>query len=206
VDDHQVVRLGLANLLGTVPHFTVVGEAGTVSAAVAEARSCRPDVVIMDVRLPDGSGVDACREIRSLRPQARVIMLTSYSDEDAVLASIMAGAAGYVLKQVDPQRLIEAVETVAQGGSLLDPGITETVMRWMRHIGIHGPGDALSHQERRIVTLIGEGKTNREIAEALYLSEHTVKAYVSHILHKLHLTRRTEAAAYAARHWPDAPA
>lgn len=206
VDDHQVVRLGLANLFGTVPQFTVVGEAGTVAAAVAEARRSLPDVVIMDVRLPDGSGVDACREIRSLQPQARVIMLTSFADEDAVLASIMAGAAGYVLKQVDPRRLVEAVQTVAQGGSLLDPDITEPVLAWMRRVGSHGAGDILSEQDRRVLALIAEGKTNRDIGGALYLSEHTVKTHVSQLLHKLHLHRRAEAAAYAARRRPDTSA
>ncbi|HZT07376.1 MAG TPA: response regulator transcription factor [Chloroflexota bacterium] len=202
VDDHHVVRLGLASLFATVPHFSVVGEAGTIAEAVARVRECEPNVVIMDVRLPDGSGVEACREIRSERPDVRVIMLTSYADRDAVVASIMAGAAGYLLKQTEPNRLIDAVNSVALGGSLLDPGITETVLDWMRHLGpqdVDDPLAGLSEQERKILPLIAEGKTNREIAGDLYLSEHTVKTYVSNILQKLQLTRRAEAAAYIAQ-------
>jgi DNA-binding NarL/FixJ family response regulator len=202
VDDHNVVRLGLTSLFGTVPHFKVVGEASSSAGAVSEARKTLPDVVIMDVRLPDGSGVEACREIRSIRPQTRVIMLTSYSDEDAILDSILAGAAGYLLKQIEPSRLIEAVEEVANGGSLLDPAVTQTVLTWMRRHGTLDPTDplaTLTEPERRILPLIASGKTNREIATTLYLSEHTVKSYVSNILQKLHLNRRAEAAAFIAR-------
>ena len=205
VDDHHVVRLGLAALFATVPRLSVVGEAGTIAEAVAQARQLEPTVVVMDVRLPDGSGVEACREIRSERPDTRVIMLTSYADRDAVVASIMAGAAGYLLKQTEPERLIEAVKTVAEGGSLLDPTITESVLDWMRTLGPQGANDplaGLSEQQRRILPLIAEGKTNREIAAELYLSEHTVKTYVSTILQKLQLTRRAEAAAYIAQHRP----
>jgi DNA-binding NarL/FixJ family response regulator len=202
VDDHRVVRLGLRTLFETVAHFSVVGEAGTVATAIAEARRAQPDVILMDVRLPDGSGVEACREIRSERPRTRVLMLTSYTDEDAVVASIMAGAAGYLLKQTDPERLVEAVEIVARGGSLLDPAITQTVLQWMRRLGAQASDDpltGLSDQERKILPLLAEGKTNREIAGVLYLSEHTVKTYVSNILQKLHLSRRAEAAAFIAR-------
>ncbi|HWP29615.1 MAG TPA: response regulator transcription factor [Chloroflexota bacterium] len=202
VDDHRVVRLGLRALFETVPQFVVVGEAGTVAEALVAARQGQPDVVVMDVRLPDGSGVEACREIRSERPRTRVLMLTSYADEDAVVASIMAGAAGYLLKQSDPDRLIEAVEIVARGGSLLDPAVTQTVLQWIQRLGtraIEDPLLALSDQERRILPLLAEGKTNREIAAELYLSEHTVKTYVSNILQKLHLSRRAEAAAFIAR-------
>lgn len=202
VDDHRVVRLGLRALFETVPQFVVVGEAGTVAEALVAARQGHPDVVVMDVRLPDGSGVEACREIRSERPRTRVLMLTSYADEDAVVASIMAGAAGYLLKQSDPDRLIEAVEIVARGGSLLDPAVTQTVLQWIQRLGtraIEDPLLALSDQERRILPLLAEGKTNREIAAELYLSEHTVKTYVSNILQKLHLSRRAEAAAFIAR-------
>jgi two-component system response regulator DevR len=205
VDDHQIVRLGLRNLFETVPHFLVVGEAGSVAAAVVEARRCRPDVVLMDVRLPDGSGVEACREIRSELPHTRVLMLTSYADEQAAIASIVAGAAGYLLKQTDPERLIEAVELVADGGSLLDPAVTETVLHWMQRAGgeaLDDPLAGLSEQERKILPLIAEGKTNREIATALYLSEYTVKTYVSSLLQKLHLARRSEAAAFIARRQP----
>ena len=128
VDNHQIVRIGLATLFRTVPHFLVVGEAGTVVEAVAQARQCAPDVVLMDVRLPDGSGIEACRQIRSERPAARVLMLTSYSDEEAVIASIMAGAAGYLLKDTDAEKLIEGIEAIARGGSLLDPAVTQTVL------------------------------------------------------------------------------
>jgi DNA-binding NarL/FixJ family response regulator len=205
VDDHRVVRLGLKALFETVPHFTVVGEAGAAAEAVAQARELHPDVVIMDVRLGDGSGIEACREIRSEHPETRVFMLTSYSDEDAIVASIMAGAAGYILKQIEPERLIEAVEMVADGKSLLDPGVTDSVLGWMRRIAAQGANDpndplgGLSDQERHILPLIAEGKTNREIAGALNLSEYTVKTYVSNILQKLHMTRRSEAAAFIAR-------
>ena len=205
VDDHRVVRLGLRTLFGTVPHFAVVGEAGSIAEAVVEARRCQPDVVLMDVRLPDGSGVEACREIRSEQPHVRVLMLTSYADEDAVVASIMAGAAGYLLKQTDPERLVEAIKTVARGDSLLDAAVTQTVLQWMRRLGAQATDDPLaelSDQERKILPLIAEGKTNREIAAGLYLSEHTVKTYVSSILQKLHLTRRAEAAAFIARRRP----
>ncbi|HLH21159.1 MAG TPA: response regulator transcription factor [Chloroflexota bacterium] len=204
VDDHRVVRLGLRTLFETAPQFNVVAEAGTVAEAVLAARRSQPDVVVMDIRLPDGSGVEACREIRSARPRTRVLMLTSYADEDAVVASIMAGAAGYLLKQTDPERLVEATELVAGGGSLLDPAVTQTVLQWMRRLGTQAPSDpliSLSDQERKILPLLAEGKTNREIAAQLYLSEHTVKTYVSNILQKLHLSRRAEAAAYIARRY-----
>lgn len=201
VDDHRVVRLGLGTLFGTVSGVRVVGEAGSVAEALAEAGRCRPDVVIMDLRLPDGSGVEACREIRSERPEVQVIMLTSYADEEAVIASIMAGAAGYLLKQSEPERLIEAVEIAARGGSLLDPAIARTVLDWMQRVGTADALDplaGLSEQERRVLPLLAEGRTNRQIAAALQLSEHTVKSYVSNILQKLHLSRRAEAAAFIA--------
>ncbi|HEY3062954.1 MAG TPA: response regulator transcription factor [Chloroflexota bacterium] len=200
VDDHWLVRLGLTSLFANLRHFAVVAEAETAAAAIATAREHRPDVVIMDVRLPDGSGVDACRQIRSDNPTTRVVMLTSFADEDAVVAAILAGASGYLLKQSEPERLIAAVETAAAGGSLLDPAVTDTVLRWMR--GTASGGDAsgrLSEQERKILPLIAEGKTNREIGAQLFLSEHTVKTYVSSLLKKLQLARRAEAAAYIAR-------
>ncbi len=202
VDNHQIVRIGLATLFRTVPHFLVVGEAGTVAEAVAQARQCAPDVVLMDVRLPDGSGIEACRQIRSERPEARVLMLTSYSDEEAVIASIMAGAAGYLLKDTDAEKLIEGIEAIARGSSLLDPAVTQTVLSWMQRPGAQVPGDplsALSEREREILPLITEGKTNREIALRLSLSEHSVKSYVSNILQKLRLARRAEAVAFMAR-------
>ena len=205
VDDHQVVRLGLATLFETVPGVKVVGEAGSMAEAVAQARRCRPDVVLMDVRLPDGSGVEACREIRSQQPETHVVMLTSYGDEDAVVASIMAGAAGYLLKHADVNRLVDAVQSVSRGESLLDPAITELVLNRVRRLTAQAGDDplaGLSEQERKILPLIAEGKTNREIAAALCLSEFTVKKYLSHIFQKLNLARRSEAAAFIARHQP----
>jgi two-component system response regulator DevR len=205
VDDHKLVVIGLRTLLGTVQGFSVVGEASSVAEAVAEARRCRPDVVIMDLRLPDGSGVEACRDIRSELPGTRVLMLTSYEDSDAVVGAITAGAAGYLLKQTDPERLIEAVDIVASGGSLLDSSVTESVLEWMRAQASRGsaaqddPLALLSEQERRILPLVAQGKTNREIASELQLSESTVKTYISYVLQKLHMARRAEIAAFASR-------
>jgi two-component system response regulator DevR len=201
VDDHWLVRLGLTNLFSSLHQFALVADASTVAGAITAARTHSPDVVIMDVRLPDGSGIDACRQIRSDNPQTRVIMLTSFSDEDAVIAAILAGASGYLLKQSDPERLIAAVETAAAGGSLHDSAVTDTVLQWMRGAAAtaRNSADRLSEQERKILPLIAEGKTNRQIAGELFLSEHTVKTYVSNLLKKLQLVRRAEAAAYIAR-------
>ena len=204
VDDHEVLRLGLRTLFDTAGGFLVVGEAGTVAEGIAQARAQRPDVAIVDLRLPDGSGVEACREIRSERPETRVVVLTSYSDEDAVISSIVSGAAGYLLKQTPPRQLVEAVRTVALGGSLLDPAVTGGVLDRLKRAGTRGAEDplvvaGLSPQERNILPLIAEGKTNREIAEVLVLSERTIKTYVSNILQKLQLSRRSEAAAFSAR-------
>src|SRR6266511_2774802 len=203
VDDHEVVRVGLRALLSTVPGFTVVGEADSVASAIQAARRWRPDVVAMDVRLLDGSGVEACREIRSEFPEVRVIMLTSFADEEAVFASILAGASGYLLKQARGQALIDAVEAVWRGGSLLDPAVTRQVLERVRRLGdreVDEELSRLSEQERKILPLIAEGKTNREIAAALSLSDRTVKSYVSNILTKLNLSRRAEAAAFITRH------
>jgi DNA-binding NarL/FixJ family response regulator len=201
VDDHEVVRAGLSALLGRHPGLQVVGEASSADQAVAAAADCSPDVVIMDVRLPDRSGVEACREIRALHPRTKVLILTSYPDEEAVFAAILAGASGYLLKQTRGQALVEAVEAVGRGDSLLDPSITEKVLERIRKLGI-GALDpelaALSEQERRILTLIAEGKTNKEIAKEVCLSDKTVKNYVSSILGKLQLGRRSAAAAYLA--------
>ena len=204
IDDHEVLRLGLRTLFDTAGGFLVVGEAGTVAEGIAQARAQRPDVAIVDLRLPDGSGVEACREIRSERPETRVVVLTSYSDEDAVISSIVSGAAGYLLKQTPPRQLVEAVRTVALGGSLLDPAVTGVVLDRLKRAGSRGAEDplvvaGLSPQERNILPLIAEGKTNREIAEVLVLSERTIKTYVSNILQKLQLSRRSEAAAFSAR-------
>jgi DNA-binding NarL/FixJ family response regulator len=201
VDDHRVVRMGLVTLFENVSHVAVIGEAGTAAEAIAQARSGRPDVVIMDVRLPDGSGIEACREIRSERPDTKVLMLTSYADQDAIVGSLMAGAAGYLLKQSDPKQLIEAVDTVAGGGSLLDPAVIQTVVEWIRQPDSHtleDPMTSLSPQERKVLPLVAAGRTNRDIAGVLGLSEHTVKTHVSHILEKLHLARRVDAAAFVA--------
>ncbi len=202
VDDHKVLRIGLASLFQTVPSVEVVAEAGSAEEAINEALRTNPDVVLMDVRLPGGDGVEACRAIIAERPQTRIIMLTSYPDEDAVIASIMAGAAGYLLKQTDPERLIEAVERVAAGASLLDPEVTRAALEFMRRGGSSQVDDSLaslSEQERRILPLIAEGKTNREIGAELSLSPHTVKTYVSSIFQKLHLARRSQAAAFVGR-------
>jgi two-component system response regulator DevR len=202
VDDHPVFRLGLAALLRTVPDMELVGEAETTQAAVELADRLEPDVVLMDVRLRAGTGVEACREIRSRRPTTRILMLTSFSDEEAVITSLLAGASGYLLKDSEPAQLIDAIETLARGGSLLDQSTTATLLAWMRREGTTSGADplaGLSIQERNILPLIAEGKINREIAATLSLSEHTVKTYVSNILQKLQLTRRSELAAFIAR-------
>jgi len=200
VDDHEVVRMGLKTLLDRREGFSVVGEAGTVAEAIDTARQTRPDVIVMDIRLPDGNGVEACREIRGELPETKVIMLTSYADDEAVYGSIMAGASGYLLKLTRGQSLAEAIERVARGESLLDPSVTEKVLARMRSLAL-GEGDelaALSGQERKILGLIAEGKTNKEIAGEIFLSDKTVKNYVSSILSKLNLRRRSEAAAFIA--------
>jgi DNA-binding NarL/FixJ family response regulator len=204
VDDHEVVRMGLRTLLEKRPGFLVVGEAGTAEESVEAAAQSQPDVVVMDIRLPDGSGVDACREIRDQRPETQVIMLTSYADDEALYGSIMAGASGYLLKQTRGQSLSDAIERVARGESLLDPAVTNKVLDRMRQLA-RGETDELAmltEQERRILELIAEGKTNKEIAKDVYLSDKTVKNYVSSILNKLHLRRRSEAAAFIAERRP----
>ncbi len=203
VDDHEVVRQGLVALLDRRDGFQVVAEAGTVAEAVAEARKHEPDVVVMDVRLPDGSGIEACREIRAELPGTRVVMLTSYPDEEAVLSAIVAGAAGYLLKQIRARDLVSALEAVGRGESLLDPAVTEKVLERVRRIATGGQADelaALTPQEQKILMLVAEGKTNKEIAAEIFLSDKTVKNYVSSILSKLNLERRAQAAAFVARH------
>ncbi|MBV9120455.1 MAG: response regulator transcription factor [Chloroflexi bacterium] len=200
VDDHSVVRLGLENVFAVFENIEVVCEAGTVADALIEARRCKPDVILMDVRLPDGDGVQACRDILAQMPEVKVLMLTSYSDEEALVASVMAGASGYLLKRSDPARLVEAVERVAAGASLIDPDVTGTILRLVREGADETPDPlaVLSKQERVVLPLVVEGKTNREIASALSLSPHTVKAHVSSILDKLNLQRRVEIAALVA--------
>ena len=202
VDDHEVVRLGLKNLLERREQFIVVGEAGSVAEAISVAHAMKPDVIVMDIRLPDGDGVEATREIRGERPETKVLMLTSYADDEAIYGSIMAGASGYLLKQTRGQNLAEAIERVANGESLLDAAVTEKVLERMRSLA-RGEADELApltDQERKVLAGIAEGKTNKEIAAEVFLSDKTVKNYVSSILSKLNLRRRSEAAAFMAEH------
>jgi two-component system, NarL family, response regulator DevR len=203
VDDHEVVRDGVKALLQATDDIIVTAEASSVREAVDEADRARPDVVVMDVRLADGSGIEATREIRARHPKTSVIMLTSFADDEALFASIMAGASGYVLKQVKGGELVRAIRTVGKGESLLDPAVTSAVLDRLRK-GKHLLRDEklarLSPQEERILSLVADGKTNREIGEELHLAEKTVKNYVSSILSKLEVARRAEAAAYLARH------
>jgi DNA-binding NarL/FixJ family response regulator len=200
LDDHEVVRTGLRSLLETDEDLEVVGEAGTVHDALVRIPLAKPDVAILDVRLPDGTGIEVCRDIRSEHPDIACLMLTSYADDEALLAAVMAGAAGYVLKQVSGSDLVADVKKVGSGGSLLDHRLTERVLERLRR----GPHEderlaALTAQERKILDGIAEGKTNRQIGEELYLAEKTVKNYVSNLLAKLGMQRRTEAAVFATR-------
>jgi two-component system, NarL family, response regulator DevR len=200
LDDHEVVRTGLRALLEAGADITVVGEAGTVEEALARLPSTKPDVAILDVRLPDGSGVEVCREIRSTSPEIACVMLTSYADDEALIASIMAGAAGYVLKQVGSLDLLDTIRRAGAGQSLLDPALTERVLERLREGPQVDPRLAsLTPQERRILDLIAEGRTNRQIAETMFLAEKTIKNYVSNLLAKLGMERRTQAASFAAR-------
>ena len=201
VDDHEVVRLGLRSLLTRTGKMEVVAEAGSVSEAIGEAARHHPDVVLMDLRLPDGSGVDACREILCARPDTRVLFLTSYSDEEAVVSTVLAGAAGYLLKEIGSKALVNAIEVVHQGQSILDPKVTTAVMdRMLTQAKTEaGPTQAnarnLSPQESRILVLVVDGKTNKEIAKELGLSDKTVKNYLSNAFQKLDVRRRSHAAA-----------
>jgi len=202
-DDHEVVREGLRVLIARQETMSVVGEAGTVAEAIEAAARSKPDVVIMDVRLPDGSGVEACRAIRETRPETKVIMLTSYADDDALFASIIAGASGYLLKQTRGQAVVDAITVVAAGGSLLDPDVTGKVLERVRQSRDEDPALAsLTEQERKVLAGLAEGHTNREIGEKMFLAEKTVKNYVSRILDKLGLSRRAEAAAFMAKRRP----
>ena len=200
LDDHEVVRAGIRSLLEAEEDVEVVGEAGTAADALVRIPLARPDVAILDVRLPDGSGVAVCREVRSEHPEIACLMLTSYADDEALLASVMAGASGYVLKQVGVRDLVADVRKVAAGETLLDPRLTERVLERIRR----GPQEderltSLTPQERRILDCIAEGKTNRQIGAELFLAEKTVKNYVSNLLAKLGMQRRTEAAVFATR-------
>ena len=202
VDDHEIVRQGLRALLEAEDDIEVVTEADSGPSAVSLASAHQPDVVVMDVRMPGGSGVEACRAIRDERPDAQVIMLTSFSDDEALFNSIMAGAAGFVLKQIRGRDLVDAIRTVASGKSLLDPDVTKRVLERLRKAKFDEKDPKLarlSPQEERILDMVGEGLTNREIAGRIHLSDKTVKNYVSTILQKLEVARRAEAASYVAR-------
>lgn len=201
LDDHEVVRRGLRELLESDGDIEVVGESGLAQEAARRIPALKPDVMVLDVRLPDGSGIDVCRDIRAAHPEIAALILTSYNDDEALFASIMAGAAGYLLKQVRGTDLLETVRRVAAGQSLLDPAVTQQVLDRLRNGPQEDPAlAALTSQERKILTLIGEGMTNRQIAETMFLAEKTVKNYVSALLAKLGLERRTQAAVFAAKH------
>jgi two-component system, NarL family, response regulator DevR len=200
LDDHEVVRAGIRALLDNEDDIEVVGEAGTAADALVRIPLAKPSVAILDVRLPDGNGVEVCRQIRSDHPEVVCLMLTSYADDEALLASVMAGAAGYVLKQVGGRDLVADIREVARGGTLLDPRLTERVLERIRR----GPQvderlASLTRQERRILDCIADGLTNRQIGEQMFLAEKTVKNYVSNLLAKLGMQRRTEAAVFATR-------
>lgn len=200
LDDHEILRLGVRELLSAEPDIDVIGEAGTAASALARLPALRPDVAVLDVRLPDGDGVAVCREIRSKLPETACLMLTAYGDDRALLGAIMAGAAGYVTKQTCGADLVSAVRAVASGQSTLDPQASRQVMDRLRnHMADADPVAGLSAQEKRVLELIGEGLTNRQIAERMFLAEKTVKNYVSALLTKLGMHRRSQAAAFVAR-------
>lgn len=203
VDDHEIVRLGLKALLDRHPNFEVVAEAGTARDAVEKVEAFSPDVVVMDIRLPGGSGIEACEEISVRFPDAKVIMLTSYAEDEMLFSAIRAGAAGYVLKQIGGEDLIKAIEAVGRGEALLDPAVTQRIFQEVRKAAKEEEASAfsaLTQQEKHVLLLVSEGKTNREIAKALFLGEGTVRNYVSSILSKLGVSNRAEAAAYAVEH------
>jgi DNA-binding NarL/FixJ family response regulator len=203
LDDHEIVRRGVKDMLEAEPDITVVGEAGTAASALARIPALRPDVAVLDVRLPDGDGVTVCREIRSRMPEVACLMLTSFGDDEALFDAIMAGAAGYVLKQIRGTDLVGAVRTVAAGESMLDPEAASKVLARMRDQATKtDPLAGLTPQERKILELIGDGLTNRQIGEQMYLAEKTVKNYVSALFAKLGVERRTQAAVYASRVFP----
>ncbi|MBH0190944.1 MAG: response regulator transcription factor [Nitrospira sp.] len=198
VDDHEIVRVGLRSVLGQKHGIAVVGESASMAEAVALAGKLRPDVILMDIRLPDGSGVNACREILAAHQEIQVIFLTSYADDDSVLAAVMAGARGYVLKEIDSTSLVRAIHGVVEGQSILDPAVTDRALRWLRGFATDQdlPSGKLSAQEERVLALVAEGKTNKEIASALNLSDKTVKNYLATVFQKLRITRRAQAAAF----------
>ncbi|MGH3498060.1 MAG: response regulator [Nocardioidaceae bacterium] len=199
LDDHEIVRRGLAELFGAEADMKIVGEAGTAAEALARIPAAKPDVAVLDARLPDGSGIDVCRDLRSVDPDLRCLILTSYDDDQAVYAAVMAGAAGYVLKEVRGSRLVEGVRNVAAGQSLLDPAVTERVLRRLREGKSEDTRLArLSEREREVLALIADGLTNRQIGDRMFLAEKTVKNYVSSLLAKLGMERRTQAAVFGA--------
>jgi DNA-binding NarL/FixJ family response regulator len=203
VDDHEVVRLGLKVLLEQSDHFEVVGEANNAKEAVEIAGEFRPDIVLMDIRLPGASGIEACEEITQLYPEVRVVMLTSYAEDEMLFSAIRAGASGYLLKQINSEDLIHSLESVRRGDALLDPSVTQRVFQEVRRAVKEEEASAfaiLSQQEKHVLILVSEGKTNREIAKSLFLGEGTVRNYVSSILSKLGASNRAEAAAYAVEH------
>lgn len=202
VDDHEVVRAGLRTVLRQSQGILVVGEAATAAEAVRQASRCQPDVVLMDARLPDGSGVDACKAIREQSPDVRVLFLTSFSDESIVLAAVFGGADGYLLKHVNTASLLQAIRSVASGHSILDSSVTKLIVSGSRTVPANDPASstaALSSQQHRVLALVAKGKTNKEIADALHLSDKTVKNYIRTIFQKLHVTRRSQAAAHFMR-------
>jgi len=205
VDDHEVLRIGLRTLFAEAGGFQVVGEAGTMASAVADALKLKPNVILMDVRLPDGNGIEACRAIRTTHPDTRVLFLTSFADDDAVLATILAGADGFLLKEVSSEQLIDAVKTVASGQSILDPAVTQRVLTKVKSLSAPAQQEKrepLSPQEERVLALVAEGKTNKEIAVSLNLSDKTVGHYLENIFQKLHVTRRAQAAVYFTQQHP----
>jgi len=203
VDDHEVVRLGLKSLLERHPQFDIIGEASSAREALEQVANNHPDVVVMDIRLPGTSGIEACEEITSRFPETRVLMLTSYAEDEMLFSAIRAGASGYVLKQIGGEELVRALEAVARGEALLDPAVTQRVFQEVRRAVKEEEASAFAHlsqQEKHVLLLVSEGRTNREIAKALFLGEGTVRNYVSSILSKLGVSNRAEAAAYAVEH------
>jgi two-component system, NarL family, response regulator DevR len=203
VDDHEVVRLGLKSLLERHPQFQVVGEAGSAREAIEKVAALKPEVVIMDIRLPGTSGIEACEEIVKKSPSTKVIMLTSYAEDEMLFSAIRAGASGYILKQIGSDDLVKALEAVSRGEALLDTAVTQRVFQEVRRAGRQEEASAFAHlseQEKHVLLLVSEGRTNREIASSLYLGEGTVRNYVSSILSKLGVNNRAEAAAYAVEH------
>jgi len=203
VDDHEVVRIGLKSLLERHPQFTVVGEAGSAREALEQVANLKPEVVIMDIRLPGTSGIEACEEIVTKFPSTKVIMLTSYAEDEMLFSAIRAGASGYILKQIGSDDLVKALEAVSRGEALLDPAVTQRVFQEVRRAVKEEEASAFAHlsqQEKHVLLLVSEGKTNREIAKSLFLGEGTVRNYVSSILSKLGVNNRAEAAAYAVEH------